>query len=214
MRGNLERRFWTKVEVRAADACWLWRGGTDRYGYGKFSVAGQSTVAHRVAYELIVGEIPKPLHALHHCDVRNCVNPAHLFLGTNDDNVADRIAKGRGKVVRPPRLRDPELCKPRRVTIRPVSADERASAATTSVRRQTHCKRGHEFTTENTHFSKSKDGYIGRNCRACQKIRERARKTFSSAPNAPELGSENGGGSGVIGAAASDSRVSLQGGAV
>lgn len=91
-----ETRFWMRVH-RGDDpaACWLWTGSTDSSGYGNFRVAQRATRTHRYSWELHRGPIPDGLQVLHHCDVRRCVNPDHLFLGTNDDNVADKVAKGR-----------------------------------------------------------------------------------------------------------------------
>lgn len=82
-----------------ANGCWLWVGslkttapGDER---GGISVKGKSLRAHRVAYELYVGEIPDSLHVLHTCDNTLCVNPGHLFLGTHADNMRDKKEKGR-----------------------------------------------------------------------------------------------------------------------
>jgi len=79
------------------NGCWLWTGATSDSGYGWFGVSGSGNTrsAHRVSYELHVGPIPNGLHVLHHCDVRHCVRPDHLWLGTRSDNMQDMLAKGR-----------------------------------------------------------------------------------------------------------------------
>lgn len=67
-------------------------------GYGTILLSNdKKSLVHRVAWSLFKGPIPEDLHVLHKCDVRNCVNPYHLFLGTNLDNIHDRIAKGRSR---------------------------------------------------------------------------------------------------------------------
>src|SRR5678815_399245 len=95
----LPQRFWEKV-YPSAEGCWLW-GGTDdgKDGYGIFYVGQElkRTRAHRVAFELLVGPIPRGLNVLHRCDVAACVNPLHLFLGTLGDNNRDRHTKGRDR---------------------------------------------------------------------------------------------------------------------
>jgi hypothetical protein len=75
--------------------CWVWTGNLDSKGYGRIRHKGQGQLVHRVAYDLSVGEIPEGLWVLHRCDNASCINPAHLFLGTPQDNVDDMIAKGR-----------------------------------------------------------------------------------------------------------------------
>lgn len=75
--------------------CTIWLGHTNTMGYGRLSVNGTQQYAHRVAYELRNGKIPKGGNVLHRCDTPTCVNPDHLFLGTHADNVADKVAKGR-----------------------------------------------------------------------------------------------------------------------
>jgi len=87
-------RFWTKVE-KTLDDCWLWTGAKC-FGYGTFQLDGKAQRAHRVIWLWTKGQIPERLLVCHKCDVRNCVNPEHLFLGTYLDNNRDRKEKGRG----------------------------------------------------------------------------------------------------------------------
>lgn len=88
-------RFWSHVDK--AGGCWLWQGALYPNGYGVASRMDRTqTTAHRIAWELTNGPIPDGLLVLHHCDNRRCVNPAHLFLGTQQDNMDDMWAKGRG----------------------------------------------------------------------------------------------------------------------
>lgn len=94
----LEQRFWPKVQ-KSIGGCWLWiAGGDSETGYGRIRVGGRGTkheVAHRVSWELTNGPIPEGLWVLHHCDTPRCVRPDHLYLGTVQDNNADRVARGR-----------------------------------------------------------------------------------------------------------------------
>lgn len=91
-------RTWSYVE-RGEGACWLWTGALNAYGYGQISRPGKrggNVTAHRAIFELHSGgPIPDGLFVLHRCDTPKCVNPAHLFLGTQADNIADMMAKGR-----------------------------------------------------------------------------------------------------------------------
>src|SRR5439155_563058 len=91
---SLEERFWSKVDKTST--CWLWKGAKDSSGYGWVGNGQHKTITtHRLIWELTFGSIPKGLWVLHTCDVRNCVNPAHLWLGTNTDNQRDASRKGR-----------------------------------------------------------------------------------------------------------------------
>ena len=79
-----------------SDGCWIWRGGKNGYGYGIFLLPGEVPVrAHRYAYERVHGPIPEGMVVMHSCDNPPCVNPAHLSLGTRDDNNQDKKRKGR-----------------------------------------------------------------------------------------------------------------------
>jgi hypothetical protein len=92
---SLKERFEEKVYADPNSGCFLWGGAVYRKGYGKFCVEGKLRSAHRVAWKLYNGPIPDDLHVLHKCDNPVCVNPAHLFLGTNADNMRDKDEKGR-----------------------------------------------------------------------------------------------------------------------
>jgi hypothetical protein len=93
----LAERFWEKVEKTAS--CWLWNGYRNPGGYGQVNIGSRGDgmrLAHRVSWELHYGTIPEDMNVLHRCDTPSCVNPSHLFLGTDADNVADMMNKGRG----------------------------------------------------------------------------------------------------------------------
>lgn len=96
-----EERFWRYVD-RTDDGCWLWTGYLNaQTGYGRFYPRGGPIVgAHRFMWEIQHGPIPSGMEVCHTCDVRPCVRPDHLFLGTRADNVRDMMAKGRGKAAK------------------------------------------------------------------------------------------------------------------
>lgn len=102
------KNFWRKVDkqgplpdqthpsYQGLDPCWIWKGALNRKGYGQRGLNGKLVYTHRFAWLLFHGDIPEEMKVLHRCDCRNCVNPSHLFIGTDKDNARDREEKGRG----------------------------------------------------------------------------------------------------------------------
>lgn len=94
-------RFWPNVNKNAPPPvrvpslgnCWLWSAGRFNNGYGFLSLRGQPTGTHRISWEIHNGPIPEGLCVLHHCDVRACVRPDHLFVGSKKDNAVDAATK-------------------------------------------------------------------------------------------------------------------------
>lgn len=96
-------RFWMRVDKSGpihqdlGTHCWLWTASLSTHGYGQVGVGPLIRRCHRVAWELINGPLPNAIRLCHRCDVRRCVRPDHMFLGTQADNLTDMRAKGRWK---------------------------------------------------------------------------------------------------------------------
>ena len=88
-------RFEDRYEIITESGCWIWVAGTTKKGYGRFWDKGKHHGANRFSYEHFIGKIPLDYQVCHACDIPSCVNPAHLFVGTQSDNEQDKIKKGR-----------------------------------------------------------------------------------------------------------------------
>lgn len=115
--------------INRTESCWLWRGHCGSHGYPIMKVGrtgnGPVWLVHRWAYQHFVGPIPPGMLVCHRCDVKACSNPAHLFLGTHQDNVSDMIAKGRHRAAKGPY---PFVPRHRKLTdddVRSIRSDER-----------------------------------------------------------------------------------------
>lgn len=86
--GDIEARFWARVEK--TDTCWIWHGKkSGGFGYGGFMFHGKTYAAHRYSWTMHYGFVPADKNVLHKCDVPACVNPDHLYLGTQSSNMKD-----------------------------------------------------------------------------------------------------------------------------
>lgn len=88
-------RFWSHVKKQADEKCWLWTGYRNVQGYGSLFLNHRTVRSHRYSYELTFGKIPEGMDVLHRCDNTSCVNPHHLYVGTDAENALDCVNRNR-----------------------------------------------------------------------------------------------------------------------
>lgn len=177
-------RFFSKINRKAPNGCWEWTGNRNRDGYGLSAKRIGTVLAHRISYRIHRGVFDLNLCVLHKCDNPPCVNPDHLFLGTDMDNMRDMHSKGRNftpfkksiwckkghefteesTYIKPNGKRTCRLCdNDRRQAIR-----AKKGLTKISNKLKTHCNKGHEFTPVNTFI----EANGGRRCKECKKIKQ------------------------------------------
>lgn len=134
---TLAERFWPQVQA-VESGCWEWTGFRDRDGYGRIRTSRRDA-AHRAAWLLSHFVIPEGMHVLHRCDNPPCVNPAHLFLGTQPVNVADMTAKGRAQKARGERNANAKLTEQ---DVRHIRAAVQAGASVRGLARELGVRHG------------------------------------------------------------------------
>lgn len=118
---DIARAFWKYCVPLGKNDCWQWQGNIGTNGYGRGSCGGKTFAAHRVSYELHRGSIPDGMMVLHKCDNPTCINPDHLFLGTDADNMQDKIEKGRANFLVGERVYNARLTSGQVIEIRRLS---------------------------------------------------------------------------------------------
>jgi len=146
---EVKARFWKKVSIQEGNQCWLWQAGIADNGYGKFWFDEKQVSAHRFSWYLKFGEIPPEKFVLHHCDVKRCVNPNHLFLGNHLDNMFDMAKKGRstkGEANTKSKLKNEDIPKIREMSNQGVQTKEIAEIFNVSRSAITRVKSGRNWS--------------------------------------------------------------------
>ncbi|WP_188080176.1 HNH endonuclease [Neorhizobium sp. P12A] len=128
---NWIERAMVRTEIDRSSGCWLYNYDISHNGYGRLDVDGKRVRIHRLSYGAFKGEIPEGVLVCHRCDVRNCWNPNHLFLGTPQDNFDDMVSKGRNILYTPGSPISPKLTEPQVLEIlsRIASGEDNKSLA-------------------------------------------------------------------------------------
>lgn len=144
------KRFENYTVLNSTTGCWEFKGNKDKDGYGKLRIgAGRRIRTHRLILMLNGVDVPDNMFVCHKCDNPCCVNPSHLYVGTNSENQKENYEKGRHNV---------------------------DHGSINGNRNKNKCKRGHEFTPKNTALAKKDGKVVGRVCRACRRIYDQRRR--------------------------------------
>lgn len=194
---TLIERFVSRIYIAedVDDGCHIWTGYTDEDGYGVISANGKNQRAHRVSYVFSNGEIPEGLQIRHTCDNRPCVNPAHLLVGTTQDNTGDMMSRGRHHQSCKTHCSQGHPYDEANTYIRPHDGNRDCIICRKSYKKarrgiwnkdKTHCPQGHEYNHINTYISS--DGR--RQCNTCRAARDKARNIIAKALRCNTTGDE------------------------
>jgi len=174
------------AKVTKTDGCWLWTGTVNGTGYASAHCGrGRTRLLHRFFWEETFGPIPDGQFVLHRCDVRHCVRPDHLFLGTHTVNMQDCVAKRRHAELKKTHCPQGHEYTEENTYWYPKTARGQHRGCRECIKsrriakrkgKRTHCKRGHAYTPDNV-ITWQWEGKTWRRCRICQNINKRARRS-------------------------------------